>query len=135
MQVAGEAASITIHNELDIVQVRHTVREYARKAGLHISRQAKVTTAISTLARALLTNYRQIQFAIKILDTLPRAALEVLCFAADTDHTRLIVQTTDPWDLPELHLLVDEVDIHRESQMMELKLRMWLTQKPVTIAL
>ena len=45
---------LQIRNEYDVVAMRQEVRQVARDLGLGLSQQAKIATAISTVARALI---------------------------------------------------------------------------------
>jgi anti-sigma regulatory factor (Ser/Thr protein kinase) len=127
MQASIEPRQVAIQTELDIVNLRHTVRQMARLIGLDLTRQAKVTVAISALARAFLGTDHEVRFTIRV-DSAKRKhpALEITCVskniqaAQSPDHLEAI------FGLYEIRLLVDEFHVELANAQARLTLCVWL---------
>jgi hypothetical protein len=125
MQTTSEPRQVEIHNEFDIVNLRHTVRQMARAIGLDLTRQAKVTVAISALARAFLPDQGDVLFKVQVARE-PRESLEVICISSDTHQAQNAEQLERMLDLHEVRMLVDEFHIVLFSNNVHLTIRMWL---------
>jgi anti-sigma regulatory factor (Ser/Thr protein kinase) len=125
MQSITEPRQVAIRSEFDIVNLRHTVRQMARTIGLDLTRQAKVTVAISALARAFLDAQGDVTFVARVLQN-EQPALEIACRSADTHGASDAAQLEERLNLHEVRLLVDEFDIQLGSNGARLAIRMWL---------
>jgi hypothetical protein len=126
MQGVSEPRHIAVRSELDIVALRHTVRQFARAIGLDLPRQAKVTVAISAVARAFIGDYNSVMFTVQIDKRLTRQALEIICispntrFIRDEEHLESLLQIQD------VRMLLDDFSIALREQEVQLTMRMWL---------
>jgi anti-sigma regulatory factor (Ser/Thr protein kinase) len=120
-----ESRQVAIRSEFDIVNLRHTVRQMARTVGLDLTRQAKVTVAISALARAFLDGQGNVTFTVRVLQA-DQPALEVACFSADTHGATDANDLEERLNLQEVRLLVDEFDVMLGASGARLAIRMWL---------
>jgi hypothetical protein len=116
---------VAIRSEFDIVNLRHTVRQMARTIGLDLTRQAKVTVAISALARAFLDGQGDVTFIARVLQN-EQPALEIACRSADTHGASDATQLEERLNLHEVRLLVDEFDIQLGGSGARIAIRMWL---------
>lgn len=126
MYTTTEPRHIAVRSELDIVTLRHTVRQFARGIGLDLPRQAKITVAISAVARAFIGDHNHIVFTVQVAHRLPRSALEISCIASCTgsfSHTRVLENQLNVQDI---HLLVDEFTTVLKDNAATLTMRMWL---------
>jgi hypothetical protein len=117
-----------VHDEHDVISLRQSVRQMARAAGLGLPKQARITAAISEIARMLLLNGSDVQFTLRVCLNEPRPALEVSCrlpgmiadSAADpSGHTPLLGEACS---------LVDEWSPAQIQAGTLLTLRMWINQ-------
>jgi anti-sigma regulatory factor (Ser/Thr protein kinase) len=125
MQSITEPRQVAIRSEFDIVNLRHTVRQMARTIGLDLTRQAKVTVAISALARAFLDGQGDVTFIARVLQN-EQPALEIACRSADTHGATDATQLEERLNLHEVRLLVDEFDIQLGGSGARIAIRMWL---------
>ncbi len=113
--------NLYVNAEHDIISLRQAVRQMARGVGLGLPEQARITAAISEVARAFLLNGGTARFIIQVTDHNPHPALEVVCvlpFAAHANQTS--------YSLSEACALVDEANLAVFNDGMPLILRMWL---------
>jgi hypothetical protein len=106
--------------------MRQEVRRMARTLGLGLAEQAKITTAISSIARVLLARYRSATFAIQTTAQGAPAALEIACMLgpAPADSTQL----EQILHLADVRLLVDETTLSYDTGEAVLRLRMHLAR-------
>ncbi len=123
--MSTETCSVTVQSEFDIVNLRHTVRQMARTAGLDMTRQAKVTVAISALARGFLTYQDDVQFVVHLSRDV-RPLLEIACLSSNAHHAHSGEQLEAMLNLQEIHLLVDEFRIKVVDNTAHLLMRIWL---------
>jgi anti-sigma regulatory factor (Ser/Thr protein kinase) len=132
MQASIEPRQVAIQTEFDIVNLRHTVRQMTRLAGLDLTRQAKVTVAISALARAFLNTDNEVRFTIQVLPQRAtstqqqHAALEITCVSKNTQAARNAEHLESMFGLHEIRLLVDEFHIDLTETLARLTLCVWL---------
>ena len=128
MSPAAQMRQLQIHTEYDVVAMRQEVRQVARDLGLGLSQQAKIATAISTVARALIAASCSATMGMRTDDLAPQPALEIAC--------RLVVGelSIDQRQLEELlhfgeaRTLVDEASLTLDGGSALLSLRMWLNR-------
>jgi hypothetical protein len=125
MQSITEPRQVAIRSEFDIVNLRHTVRQMARTIGLDLTRQAKVTVAISALARAFLDGQGDVTFIARVTQS-DQPALEIACYSADTHGAADAAQLEERLNLHEVRLLVDEFEVRLSANGARLAIRMWL---------
>jgi hypothetical protein len=126
MQLLAEPRHIEVRSELDIVTLRHTVRQFARAIGLDLPRQAKVTVAISAVARAFIGDSGDALFTVQISSNQPRPALEISCISSNTHYAQSPEQLETQLNIQEVRLLVDEFIVALQNQRATLRMRMWL---------
>jgi hypothetical protein len=104
--------------------LRQRVRELAHSAGLRSSGQAKLTAAITSVARVTLLHDSGVHFTFQKMVAERRAWIEITCatawFRSDT-------AAAAPGELPDLReacLLVDEIVSAAESEHLLLTIRM-----------
>jgi len=113
-----------VTTEYEVTTMRQEVRRIARALGLGLAQQAKITTAISSIARVLLARYRSAVFALETTAQGMPAALEIACMLgpAPTDG----IQPEQALDLADVQLLVDETTLSYHAGQAVLRLRMHL---------
>jgi anti-sigma regulatory factor (Ser/Thr protein kinase) len=126
MQGVSEPRHIAVRSELDIVALRHTVRQFARAIGLDLPRQAKVTVAISAVARAFITDYNNVMFTVQIEKQLTRQALEIVCVSPNTRFVRDEEHLESQLQIHDVRMLVDDFTIALRENDVRLTMRMWL---------
>ncbi|WP_434059213.1 anti-sigma regulatory factor [Gracilibacillus phocaeensis] len=119
MMKTSSNVRVPIHKELDIVRARQVSRELAKQLGFHTVDQARITTAISELARNIYLYAGKGEISFDIIDTRDRKG--IMMMAADSgpgiSDIRLVLQdgyTTSGGlgaGLPGVKRLMDEFDI------------------------
>jgi hypothetical protein len=125
MQSMTDPRHVAIRSEFDIVNLRHTVRQMARTVGLDLTRQAKVTVAISALARAFLKDDGNVLFVVQVASGTP-SALEISCISSDTYNAQNADHLENMLNLNEVRLLVDEFEVTLINATAHLTMRVWL---------
>jgi hypothetical protein len=117
--------SIRMTTEYDVITMRQEVRQIARALGLGLAEQAKIATAMSTIARVLIDRNRSAMFTLQTINQEAQAALEIVCVLglAPLDDTQL----EQMWNLANVRLLVDEAMLSRDAGEAVLRVRMRLT--------
>jgi hypothetical protein len=115
---------IIVATEYDVTSMRQEVRRIARTLGLGLAEQAKIATAISTIARVLLVRYRTAMFTLQTTNLDARPALEIACTLgpAPADGAQL----EQMLHLADVRLLVDEVTLVFDTGEAILRMRMRL---------
>jgi hypothetical protein len=81
----NESLTISVHNKFDIVEARMQVRTLARKIGLDLFDQARISLATSTLAIMLgMEAAGKGQIALGCLEDNGRKGVQVVCTKPDT---------------------------------------------------
>jgi hypothetical protein len=119
---------IQICNEYDVVAMRQEVRQVAREIGLGLSQQAKIATAISTVARALIAASWSATMGMRVDDQAPQPALEIVCQLAVSQLMIDLEQLEQLLHFSEARALVDEASLAHEASGAVLSLRMWLNR-------
>jgi hypothetical protein len=119
---------LQINNEYDVVAMRQEVRQVARDLGLGLSQQAKIATAISTVARALIAANCSATMGIRLDDLASRPTLEIICQLALSHLSIELTQLEQLLHFGEARALVDEASLALASGGAILCLRMWLTR-------
>ena len=122
---------LCVMTEYDVTTMRQEVRRIARALGLGLAEQAKIATAISTIARVLIARYRSAMFTLQTTAQGTPAALEIACMLgpAPADGAQLEQMLS----LDDVRLLVNEATLSYDTGEAVLRVRMHLThlaQKP-----
>ncbi|WP_077604927.1 anti-sigma regulatory factor [Oceanobacillus sojae] len=116
-------STVNINKELDIVQARQVGRDIAKQIGFSTVNQARITTAISELARNIYLYAGKGQISFEVIVSFNQKG--IIMIAADSgpgiNDIRLVLQdgyTTSGGlgaGLPGVKRLMDEFDIQSES--------------------
>jgi hypothetical protein len=79
MQLSTDQQEYVVTKEFDVVVLRQALREVARGLDLNLGQQARITAAISDVARNVLTQHWSMRFAIHVHSIGMRRALDVVC--------------------------------------------------------
>lgn len=123
MKITEQPRHVTVHTEFDVVNLRHTVRQMARAIGLDLTRQAKITVAISAIARAFMSEEHDLVFTVRISHT-PHPMLEIACVSTETHHTSDAAQLAKDLHLNEVRMLVDDFTLAIGNDAAHLNMRM-----------
>ncbi len=128
MSRAGGPHQVHVQSDIDVVTLRQQVRQMARMLGLGLTQQARITAAISTVARSLVESECQALFLIQASNQPPHPALEITCqaesIADDPAYTTEAIKKTIHFE--EARSLVDEARLALEDSHALLTLRIWL---------
>ena len=129
MQMSTQSKQLTVQNELDVVNLRQIVRQITRVLGMDLSRQAKITAAISAIARACVLDKHVALFTVQCSQISVEPVLEIICLV--TIQNQLINQEglEQRLHFHETRTLVDECSMHFSNNVAHLKIRMHL-EKP-----
>jgi len=123
---AARSRQMPIRNDYDVVAMRQEVRQAARDLGLGLSQQAKIATAISTIARALLAANVDTSICVRAGVALPRPALELSCCLSARLLPKALADLERLLHFGEARALVDEAALTLDGHSALLSLRMWL---------
>lgn len=128
MSRIGSPHHVKVGSEIDVVTLRQQVRQMARLLGLGLTQQARITAAISTVARSLVETSYNATFTIQATNHQPRPALEIVCTSSlmqqDAGNNPTHIKSIMRFD--EAQSLVDEADISLQNEEICLTLRIWL---------
>jgi hypothetical protein len=128
MQITSRipAQRFYVTTDYDVTTMRQEVRQLARTLGLGLAQQAKITTALSTIARVMLARYRSALFILEPTAQGVPAALEIACMlgSAPADGTQL----EQVLPLADVRMLVDETTLSYDTGQAVLRLRMHLAR-------
>lgn len=125
MQTLLETRDVAVHSEMDIVNLRHRVRQVSRAIGLDLTRQAKITAAISAVARAFMLNHNDAVFTVQVAQY-PRTVLQVSCASSTSRCMPALVQLEEQLKVHEVRMLVDEFELTVIDNTVRLTMRMQL---------
>jgi hypothetical protein len=128
MPPATHNRQLQIRNDYDVVAMRQEVRQLARDLGLGLSQQAKIATAISTIARALIAARYSAMMGMRIDDLALRPALEIACRLSAAQLLADVSQLEELLHFGEARALVDEASLALDDSGALLSLRMWLNR-------
>ena len=121
VELAIPPQHIYVTTEFHVVAMRQEVRQIARGLGLGLAEQAKIATAISTIARVLLTHHQGAVFTLRTTAQDTQAVLEIACVLGQDSVEG--EQPVELLNLPNIRLLVDEAILSYETGMTILRLR------------
>lgn len=75
------AQRIVVSDERDVIALRQEVRQVARTLGMGLTRQARITAAITAVARELLGKTDGTTFIIQVIAHSTASALEISCLS------------------------------------------------------
>lgn len=116
---------IQVRNEHDVITLRQTLRQVGREAGLFPPQQARITAAISEVARVLLAAVGDGSFTIRLKDDAVPMALEVACGGGAAGERATTPSLYATPSVVEARSLVDETEIEAADGA-TLLLRVWL---------
>jgi hypothetical protein len=119
---------LQVKSEYDVVVMRQEVRQLARDLGLGLSQQAKISTAISAVARALIATGRCTTMRMRTDDQALHPALEISCTLAVQQTPEELAQLEQALHVGEARALVDEAGLSLDGSGALLILRMWLNR-------
>jgi hypothetical protein len=128
MSPAAQTRQLQIRNEYDVVAMRQEVRQVARNLGLGLSQQAKIATAISTIARALIAASCSATMGMRTDELAPRPALEIVCHLSAGQLLTDLAQLEQLLHFGEARALVDEASLSLDGDGALVTLRMWLNR-------
>jgi hypothetical protein len=120
------AQQVAVHTDYDVIVLRQHVRELARNLGLGLIQQAKIATAVTTIARGFLELQRDMTFVLSTTADRVRPSFKIEC------DTPLNTGQSDPSQFAEVlrleqtRLLVDELDLTLQCGVAQMTLRVWL---------
>lgn len=125
---AVQARHLRICNEYDVVAMRQEVRQVARDIGLGLSQQAKIATAISTVARALIAANCSATMGMRMDEQASRPTLEIVCQLAVGQLMIDLAQLEQLLHFSEARALVDQASLVLEGGGAVLSLGMWINR-------
>jgi hypothetical protein len=128
MSSVAQTRQLQIRNEYDVVAMRQEVRQVARDLGMGLSQQAKIATAISTVARALIAANCSATMGMRTNDLASQPALEIVCQLALSQLPTDQAQLEELLHFSEARALVDEATLTFDGAGALLSLRMWLNR-------
>jgi hypothetical protein len=127
MQMPLPRQQILVSDPYDVIAMRQQVRQAARTLGLGLMQQAKITAAISAVARALLAIDTRLTVTIWCDREGPRPSLQIACAAAGSPSNDEVVELERELSAGDAGTLVDEISVAPDNdQGALLTLRMWL---------
>jgi hypothetical protein len=119
------AQKLTINNEHDVISLRQAVRQMARQSSLGLSKQARITAAISEIARVLVIHYDNTRVTVQIYET-NRTCLEIICHTPGDFSNSHGGSPADVLRFEDARALVDEAALDLDVRGIRLSLRMYL---------
>ncbi|HYF66455.1 MAG TPA: hypothetical protein VD886_26740 [Herpetosiphonaceae bacterium] len=116
----------TVNTEYDVVVLRHALRQLGRTLGLSLVQQARITAAISDIARDVLQRQWSIVFTLIAGQIGLRRALDVVCqkpahYSRPSDH-----EFETQLGLVSARQLLDDASFSTATGHAVLTLRMWI---------
>jgi hypothetical protein len=124
----GHPGQVPIKTDYDVVIMRQQVRHLARDLGLALSQQAKIATAISTVARALVVMNCSTTIWMRTEDISSRPALVLTCSLPVKQIPNDLTQLEHQLQLGAARALVDGATIRFDGNGALLSLHMWLSR-------
>lgn len=118
------ADEVLVSCEYDVIVLRQKVRQAARLLGFDLMKQAKMATAISTVARTLLGGDGTL-FHLHTSNNRIHPALEIWCISARSQ-AKDIAQLEQQLHLGDARSLVDQASLDQVADGTQLTLCMWL---------
>ena len=127
IQAAIVPLYVHVRNDYEVVALRQQVRETARVLGLGLAAQAKLSAAISTIARGVLSRKQEATFTVRAAGTGHSSSIEVTCTTplAGYDDVSALVASLG---IDDLRMLLDEIYEAQSGDSAVLTLRMRLVR-------
>lgn len=119
---------VQIRTEYDVIILRQAVRQVGREAGLCPPQQARITAAISEVARALLAAVGDGCFTIRMKDDAAHPSLEVACGGGAVGGPATPPSLYATPAVVEARSLVDDTEVENANGA-TLLLRVWLKRR------
>jgi hypothetical protein len=123
---AAHPYQMPIKTDYDVVVMRQHVRQMARDLGLELSQQAKIATAISTVARALIAMNCSTTIWMRTEDIGPQPALVLSCDLPAKQISDDLTQLEQRLHFGAARALVDQATLTLDGNEALLSLRIWL---------
>jgi hypothetical protein len=123
--VTMQPQQLQISTEFDVIALRQAVRQAGRVAGLGPPQQARITAAISEVARALLAAVGDGSFTIRVRED-EKPALEVTCGGGPAGGPATTASLFATPTVAEARSLVDDTRIEAVDGSAQLLLFVWL---------
>jgi anti-sigma regulatory factor (Ser/Thr protein kinase) len=117
---------LQIRTEFDVITLRQAIRQAGRVAGLGPAQQARITAAISEVARALLAAVGDGRFTIRVDEWDAQPALEVTCGGGPGGERATTPSLYATPGVVEARGLVDDARIEAANGATLLLLRVWI---------
>lgn len=117
---------LQISTEFDVITLRQAIRQAGRLAGLGPAQQARITAAISEVARALLAAVGDGRFTIRVDEGSAQPAFEVACGGGPGGARATTPSLYATPTLVEARGLVDDTRIEAANGATLLLLRVWI---------
>jgi hypothetical protein len=115
-----------VQSEYDVIVMRQEVRQVARGLGLELSQQAKIATAMSTVARALVASNYSTTMHMRADYQEPRPALEISYQLSTEQAPETLAQLEQTLYFRQARALVDDAWLALADDGALLILRMWI---------
>ncbi len=123
--VMPSAQQLTINNEYDVISLRQAVRQMARQSSLVLSKQARITAAISEIARVLVIHYDNTRVTVQISEA-NHTCLEIICQTPGDFANGRGGSPAEVLRFEDARALVDEAALDLDARGIRLSLRMYL---------
>jgi hypothetical protein len=124
----AQLSELDIRSEYDVVAMRQEVRQTARTLGMGLTQQAKISAAISTIARALIAANCHATMSIRADMNKTRPTIEIICQLSADQLSGDLVQITALLHFGDAQVLADEAALSLINGTVFCCLRMWLSQ-------
>jgi anti-sigma regulatory factor (Ser/Thr protein kinase) len=128
ISVTGLPREHLVSTDYNIITMRQDVRQVARDLGLGLSQQAKIATAISTIARALIATPGRTVVQLSVDQVAQRPAFVISCRFWSADQRDDLAHLEQIIRFDETRVLVDEAALSSEEHRILISLRMWLNR-------
>ena len=126
MTISTDQAEYTVNKEFDVIVLRQALREVARSLDLSLVQQARITAAISDVARNLLTQHWSMIFAIRVHPVGVRRALDVVCQKPAHQPHPSYIEFESLISIESARQLLDEASFSHAAGCPLLTLRIWI---------
>lgn len=120
---------LQVSTEFDVITLRQAIRQAGRLAGLGPAQQARITAAISEVARALLAAVGDGCFTIRVDEANAQPALEVACGGGPRGGRATTPSLYAMPTVAEARGLVDDARIEASDGATLLLLRVWIKRR------
>jgi serine/threonine-protein kinase RsbT len=115
--MVAETTVAALHSDLDIVHARSMARSIARSLGFGTVDQARIATAVSEIARMILTEQGEGQMYIRPLEQSGQKGIEITFQQQAPTHGHASVASSDNAGLAAVRRLVDDCEIQQSRAM------------------